>query len=74
MDGMQECVFKYFFVRETSFRNPGGKASVAVHCDPNVGWGASSDAGNVWAATGLQVPFTTGATPVSCVVQLWFTQ
>jgi hypothetical protein len=41
MDGMQQCVFKYFYVQETNFKYPGGKASVAVHCDPNVGWGAS---------------------------------
>jgi hypothetical protein len=74
LDGMQQCVFKYFFYQQTNFKYPGGKASWAVQCDPGAGHGLNPELGTVWADTGRNPPLTTGAAPLSCVVQLWFNQ
>jgi hypothetical protein len=73
LDSMQQCVFKYFSNQQTNFKYPGGTPSWAYNCDPGY-YRLDVKDGMVSVDVGFFTPYTTGAAPFDCVIQLWFNQ
>jgi hypothetical protein len=73
LDGQQQCEFKYFYGQETLFQK-GVTLTTATSCDqpsyvvlhPELGWIVVS-----YPNPSGFVTITTGATPVTCVLQAW---
>jgi hypothetical protein len=64
------CQFAYFTLQETKFK-PTGTPSSAASCDPS-GYSVNLQRGTIDVLYGVgESAFATGATPVTCVVQVW---
>jgi hypothetical protein len=64
------CRFVYFTIQETKFK-PSGTPSTAASCDPG-SYSIDLKQGTIDANYAVAEPaFATGATPVTCVVQVW---
>jgi hypothetical protein len=64
------CKFAYFTIQETKFK-PAGTPSTAASCD-SAGYLIDLKQGTIDANYAVAEPaFATGATPVTCVVQVW---